>query len=96
MAQVKTKRHKSALKALRKSLKRQSENRGIKVRIHNKIKEFKRLLSHKNIEAATKMVDDLYSIIDKAAKRNVIHWKNASRKKSMVANLLKASLNTHK
>jgi ribosomal protein S20 len=38
---TKTKRHKSALKEHRKSLKRQSFNRGIKIRIHKKIKEFK-------------------------------------------------------
>ncbi|HOJ86701.1 MAG: 30S ribosomal protein S20 [Elusimicrobiales bacterium] len=96
MANVKTKRHKNALKALRKSLKRQSENRGIKVRIHKKIKEFKKLLSHNNHEAANKMLPELYSIIDKAAKRNTIHWKNAARKKSELVALVKKSLNNQK
>ena len=92
MANVKTKRHKSALKEQRKALKRESENRGIKVRIHKKVKEFKKLLSHKNYEAASKMVPELYSIIDKAAKKNTIHWKNAARKKSEISNILKDSL----
>jgi len=93
MANVKTKRHKNALKGWRRSLKRQSENQGIKVRIHKRIKEFKKLLSHNNIDTATKMLNEIYSIIDKAAKRNTIHWKNAARKKSELAVLLKKSLN---
>lgn len=89
---VKSKRHKSALKAHRKSLKQRSHNRGIKARIHNKIKEFKKLINSKNYEAASKMLNELYSLIDKAAKTNVIHWKNAANKKSKLANLLKSSL----
>ncbi len=96
MATVKIKRHKNALKAHRKSLKRQSENRGIKVRIKNKIKEFKKLLSQKNIEAATGMLKELYSLLDKAAKRNTIHWKRAAKKKSELSNLLKKSLSEQK
>ncbi|MEF3279453.1 MAG: 30S ribosomal protein S20 [Elusimicrobiota bacterium] len=92
MANVKTKRHKNALKAYRKSLKRESANRGIKIRIHKRIKEFKNLLSHKNFESAAKMLPELYSIIDKAAKTNTIHWKNAARKKSEISKLLKKSL----
>ncbi len=93
---VKSKRHKSALKAHRKSLKRRSENRGIKTRIHNKTKEFKKLIALKNYDAALKMLNELYSLIDKAAKRNVIHWKNAANKKSSLAALLKSSLNSQK
>lgn len=93
-AKVKSKRHKSALKAHRKSLKRRSENRGIKNRIRAKIKEFRKLLASKNYESASKMLNELYSLIDKAAKRNVIHWKNAANKKSKLANLLKSSLSS--
>ncbi|MGC8867430.1 MAG: 30S ribosomal protein S20 [Elusimicrobiales bacterium] len=95
MAQaVKSKRHRNALKAYRKSLKRRSENRGIKTRIHTKVKEFKKLIASKNYDAASKMLAELYSLIDKAAKRGTIHWKNAANKKSSLALLLKSSLNS--
>lgn len=93
---VKSKRHKSALKAHRKSLKRRSENRGIKSRIHSKVKEFKKLIASKNYDAASKMLNELYSLIDKAAKVNVIHWKNAANKKSKLSQLLKSSLSSQK
>lgn len=89
---VKSKRHKSALKAHRKSLKQRSHNRGIKSKIHNKIKEFKKLVASKNHDAASKMLNELYSLLDKAAKTNVIHWKNAANKKSQLTSLLKSSL----
>lgn len=91
---VKSKRHKSALKAHRKSLKRRSENKGVKTRIHAKIKEFKKLIASKNYDAASKMLNELYSLIDKAAKRNVIHWKNAANRKSELTRLLKSSLSS--
>lgn len=93
---TKSKRHKSALKEHRKSLKRRSANRGIKARIHNKEKEFKRILASKNIELATAKLNELYSLIDKAAKRNVFHWKKAARKKSALSLLLKKSLDLQK
>jgi len=93
---TKTKRHKSALKEHRKSLKRQSLNRGIKIRIHKKVKEFKLLLSHKNYDSATKLLSEIYSLLDKAAKRNVIHSNKAARKKSELAILLKKSIETQK
>ena len=98
MANVKpkTKRHKSALKEHRKSLKRQSFNRGMKVKIHKKIKEFKLLLSHKNYDSATKILNEVFSLLDKAAKRNIIHPNKAARKKSTLSLLLKDSLATQK
>lgn len=92
MATVKTKRHRNALKAHRQSVKRQRENRGIKVRIHNRVKEFKKLLSHKNYDAASKLLNEIYSFIDKAVKRGIIHWKKAARNKSKLAEDLKKSL----
>jgi small subunit ribosomal protein S20 len=93
---TKTKRHKSALKEQRKSQKRQSFNRGIKVRINKKIKEFKALLSHKNYDSANKLLSEIFSLLDKAAKRNTIHWKKAARKKSELSLLLKNSLENQK
>ncbi|MCX7641919.1 MAG: 30S ribosomal protein S20 [Elusimicrobiales bacterium] len=92
MAAVKSKRHKSALKAHRNSLKRRSVNKGIKTRIHAKIKEFKKLIASKKYDAASNMLSELYSLIDKAAKRNVIHWKNAANRKSDLTKMLKSSL----
>lgn len=93
MAKLKTGRHTSAIKAQRKAEKRASVNRGIKTRIHNKIKEFKKLLLQKDIANASKLIPEISSMLDKAAKRGTIHWKNAARRKARLALLLKKAAN---
>lgn len=81
MAKLKTGRHTSALKAQRQAEKRTSANKGLikKVRVATKA-----VLASAKTKAAT-LVEDLKaaeSSIDKAAKKSVIHWKTAARKKS--------------
>jgi len=80
MAKLKTGRHTSALKANRQSEKRASQNRGVKKSIKTITKE---VLAGKSPESLKKAS----SVLDKAAKKNVIHWKTAARKKSRLAKI---------
>jgi small subunit ribosomal protein S20 len=78
MAKLKTGRHTSALKAQRQSEKRNSMNTGLKKTVRVAAKKV----------AASKSPEDLAkasSALDKAAKKGVIHWKAAGRKKSRLA-----------
>jgi len=84
MAKLKTGRHTSAIKAQRQAEKRTSENKGLtkKIRLATK-----KVTASAAAKAAT-LKEDLKkaeSCIDKAAKKKVIHWKTAARKKSRLA-----------
>jgi len=96
MAKLKTGRHTSAIKAARQSQKRAGVNRGIKIKIHNKIKEFKKLLGKKDISNASNLMSEIYSMLDKASKKGTIHWKNSSRNKARLSALLKKAANNPK
>ncbi|MBR4508039.1 MAG: 30S ribosomal protein S20 [Elusimicrobiaceae bacterium] len=80
MAKLKTGRHTSALKAQRQAIKRTSANKGLKKTIHLAAKEVATTKSAKSLSKAS-------SALDKAAKKGVIHWKTAGRKKSRLAKL---------
>lgn len=84
MAKLKTGRHTSAIKAQRQAEKRTSQNKGLtkKVRLATKA-----VVASVKTKAAT-LKEDLKkaeSCIDKAAKKSVMHWKTAARKKSRLA-----------
>ena len=66
-------------------MKRASVNSGIKVKIHNKIKDFKKLAAAKDFDNAAKLLSTISSMVDKAAKKGTIHWKNAARKKARLS-----------
>lgn len=79
---------KAAIKHLRQSQRRRQINNVIKNRLKKTIKEMTRLANQKKMDEFTKRLPEAVSIIDKAAKKNLIHKKNASRKKSSLAHLL--------
>ncbi len=84
MAKLKTGRHTSALKELRKSLKRRARN----LKLKNKIKQIRKnileLLKENKIEEAKKLLPQFYKAVDKAAKVNYIHKNKAARLKSII------------
>ncbi|MDR0291476.1 MAG: 30S ribosomal protein S20 [Elusimicrobium sp.] len=90
MAKLKTGRHTSAIKAQRQAERRTSRNKGL-------IKAVR--LSTKTAQASVKNKDGkadenfkkASSSIDKAAKKGVIHWKTAARKKSRLAKKVNAA-----
>ncbi|MBT3393198.1 MAG: 30S ribosomal protein S20 [Elusimicrobiaceae bacterium] len=82
MAKLKTGRHTSGLKAHRQSEKRASANRGIKTLIKNSSKAVLENKDDKSLNKAS-------SVIDKATKKGLLHWKTAARKKSRLASKVK-------
>lgn len=82
---LKTGRHTSALKEARKNLKRRSVNKAVKSRIKTAVKKFETALAEKNYEKAKELLKGVSAVLDKAAKKKIIHRKNASRKISRLS-----------
>lgn len=85
---------KSARKALRQNIRRRAKNLVYKTKIKNLIKEIRTLVTEKKIEEAKKILPQIYQILDKAAKTEVIKKNTADRKKSRLTKLV--SKNTAK
>lgn len=85
-------RRKSSLKRKRADKKRRLRNLKVKQGLKKTIKKFQALLSSKKIDEAKALLVKVYSLLDKAAKKRVIHPKTADRKKSRLARrLIKAT-----
>ncbi len=74
--------HKSALKRIRQNEKKRVQNKYYAKTTRNAIKELRNATGK---EEATKLYPDVVSMIDKLAKRNVIHKNKASNLKSKLA-----------
>ena len=86
MAKLKTGRHTSGLKAHRQSERRASHNRGITKQIRTAAKDLVSAVNAKDSKAVS-MVSDVASKWDKAAKKGIVHWRTAARKKSRLTKL---------
>ena len=75
----------SALKRVRITERRTRVNRMRKSRLRNQIRAMRRLLDHKDVEGATKIVPETYSVVDRAAKWGIIKKNTAARYKSRLA-----------
>ncbi len=74
-----------AVKRLRVDAKRHERNLKIKRELKKAIKTFQSLVTEKNSAEARKQYNKVASLLDKAAKKNIIHANMASRKKSRLA-----------
>jgi small subunit ribosomal protein S20 len=74
--------HKSALKRIRQSEKRRVHNRYYAKTVRNAVKKFRALTDQK--EAAEKL-PGLYAMIDKLAKKKIIHKNKAGNLKSKIS-----------
>lgn len=83
-------RTRSAAKQARASVRRQTNNKSIKSRLHTLEKKFVAAISAKTATEAAEALRVLTSALDKAAKTKVIHRNLAMRKKSRLAARLKA------
>jgi small subunit ribosomal protein S20 len=79
--------HASALKRARQNETRRLRNRTVKTRIKNVVKSMREAVEAQSPEAATTTLNQAKSMIAKAAKKGVIHKKNASRKISRLSKL---------
>lgn len=82
---LKTGRHTSAIKELRKRATRTRHNRGIKKEIRLIAKKVELAIANKQLDEAKKLLPDCFSAWDKAAKVGVIHQNAASRKKARLS-----------
>ena len=85
MAAKKTGRKKSAKKALKQSIKRNQRNKSVKTEMKSWIKKVE---SATQPDVAKKFLAEAFSVIDKAAKRKVIHDNQAGRLKARLSRLV--------
>ena len=72
--------HKSALKRHRQSLKRRARNRISKTRIKNTVKAVRLAIEEKDVTKAQEALKDASSVLDRAARKNIIHARQAQRR----------------
>ena len=80
--------HKSALKRARQNEIRRMRNKSLKTQAKNVTKSVRQAVNEKSIETARSELDAAKSVIDKAAKKGVIHKNTASRKISRLSRLV--------
>jgi small subunit ribosomal protein S20 len=88
MAKLKTGRHTSALKEARKAKKRTERNKAIKSKIRTSIKKVEADVKNNNAKAAQEHLSTVFSEWDKAAKKNIVHYKAASNQKARLSKLV--------
>ena len=79
---------KSAEKRVKVIEKKTAENKAIKSRISTYAKKFKLAVSNKDVALAENAYKQVVSLMDSAAKDNVIHTNSANRKKAHYAKML--------
>ncbi len=77
--------HKSAVKRLRQSRKRNLRNKGVKSEIRTLIKKVETSTDSTQAQSYLKKT---FSVLDKAVKRNVLHLNKAGRTKSRLSRLV--------
>ncbi|MDD5729856.1 MAG: 30S ribosomal protein S20 [Candidatus Omnitrophica bacterium] len=85
-------KRKAGVKRQRVDKKRHLRNLKVKKELKKSIKQLQTLISEKNAGEAKTILCKVFSLLDKAAKKRIIHPKTADRKKSRLAKrVLKAS-----
>jgi len=79
---------KSAKKSMRQDAKRKARRYPLRSQLKTVYKKALELIKAGKIEEAKKFMPFAYKVIDTAAKKNIIHEKNASNKKSRIARSL--------
>ena len=83
--------HKSALKRALQNEERRMRNKTTMTKIKNIVKDVRLTAGKESNETVLNKINQAQSIIDKAAKKGIIHKKNASRKISRLAGLVKST-----
>jgi small subunit ribosomal protein S20 len=81
-------KRKAAVKRLRVDKKRHARNVKIKTELKKTIKKYQQLITQKSGDAAA-LLKKVYALLDKAAKKNIIHKNKANRDKSRLSHRLK-------
>ncbi|OQY56413.1 MAG: 30S ribosomal protein S20 [Desulfobacteraceae bacterium 4572_88] len=83
--------HKSALKRARQNEIRRIRNKSVRTRIKGIVKEVRQAVSESEGVVSQEKLNAAKSVIDKAAKKGVLHKKTASRKISRLSKLINAA-----
>jgi small subunit ribosomal protein S20 len=83
----------SALRDIKKSRKRAAHNQSVRSAIKTWMKKTRNAIAAGD-ETATEFISATSSLVDKAAKRNIIHKNAASRRKSRLAKRLNTAKQT--
>ena len=78
----------SAKKRIRQTQKRTARNRHYKVAARTYVKKVRRLISEGNLDEAEVAANEAYKTLDKAARKRVIHPRNAARRKGRLMTAL--------
>jgi len=81
-------RRRTSIKKTRADKKKYLHNLRIKRELKRTLKDFQDLLQAKNVAEAKKLLAKIFSQLDKAAKKQIIHPGHADRKKSRLARRL--------
>ncbi len=82
------KRNISALKAHRQNVKRREQNRQQRSELRTALKKIRSAIDAKDLDGARKALSATVSIVDKMAKKGIIHRNTAARYKSRIASRL--------
>jgi len=75
-------RRKSGILTARADKKKHLHNLKVRQGLKKAVKKFQALIAAKNASEAAKLLTNLYSLLDKAAKKGIVHTNTANRKKS--------------
>jgi len=75
-------RRRTSVKRTRVNKRKHLRNLKVKVQLKKTIKKFQELLLEKDLGQAKTLISKVFSQLDKAAKKNIIHPKTADRRKS--------------
>ncbi|MFA4993209.1 MAG: 30S ribosomal protein S20 [Candidatus Omnitrophota bacterium] len=75
-------RRRTSLKSNRVNKRKHTRNLKVKVQLKKTIKKFQELLAKKETAEAKTFISKVFSQLDKAAKKNIIHPATADRRKS--------------
>ncbi len=84
-------RRRTSLKSNRVNKRKHTRNVKVKLQLKKAIKKFQELLAKKNSAEAKTFITKVFSQLDKAAKKNIIHPGTANRKKSRLMRRLSKS-----
>jgi small subunit ribosomal protein S20 len=88
MAKLKTGRHTSAIKEVRKTKRKTERNVIVKSKIKTAVKRAEGAVKNGNMEVSRKCLNIVFSEWDKAAKKNIVHYKTASNQKARLSKLV--------
>lgn len=80
--------HKSAEKRMRQNETRRMRNRHVKTSIKTMVKRVREAVQEKDEAKAKEALARVIPLVDKAASKGVLHWRNRSRKISRLTRLI--------